>query len=807
MIKNDLKLFWRGLKKQRLYSLITIGGFALGIATCFLIALYIQHESSYDKHYKNRENIYRVVGKFEENGTRKYVHMQAPLGPTLLEEFPEIEVSGRINPVVDFGAGSNQVRSSTQEQNFFEDGFAYADQGLIDVLEIPIIEGDAELALTEPNSIVISKSKANKLFPNENAVGRLLIVNNNINNPYKVTAVMEDFSSTSHINYSFFMALHPNIFYPGEQYRWDAYNYYTYVRVTPETDIAALEKKLKLIDNKYNAPYSEVRNDHIRSREILRNNKYELQAVENIYLTDEDISEGLLHSDLRFMWMLGAIAIFILIIASVNFINLSTAKLAGRAKEVGLKKTVGAHKGIIVRQFFTESLLYCLISVVLALLLSITLLPFFNELSNASLSIPFTNWWFIPTLLLITIVVGVLSGLYPSLYLSSFKPIKILKGAQSRGVKSSNLRNALVVFQFTTSVVLIVCTLVVHKQMNFILNKDLGFTKEQVLLLHGTSTLDNNSESFKNQVMSIAGVESASYSKYIPVKGMSRNGNGIYKAGRRNLDETIGVQNWVVDYDYLNTLGLNLKQGRNFSPEISSDKRNIIVNEAMVEELGLIDPLGEKIDNGSIYTIIGVVENFNWESIEEQVRPVMMRLGDDIRLMSVKIATQDVKKVIEQITDKWNAQVPNQTMRYSFLDADYARMYTHIERMGKIFSSFSILAIIVACLGLYGLAEYITKERTKEIGVRKVNGAKITEILTSLNSGFAVWVLIAVILACPIAYFAMEKWLEGFAYRAEMTWGLFMISSLTAFLLALITVSWHCWKTANRNPVEALRYE
>ena len=804
MINNNLKIAWRNLFKQKLYSLIKIGGFALGIAACLLIALFIQNELSYDKHFKNSERLYRVVMDYNAwNQIGKSVYWPSPFAKALMDEFPEIEVAGRINATELYGAGSNQIRRSDKKDNYYEEGLAYADHEMMNLLSINLIYGDDEKILTEANTIVVSKSFADKYFPGENPVGKSLIINDNTDLLYQVCGVFEDFPSTSHLQYQMFVALHPNIFYSGEQTTWGPLNYITYIKVKQETNIRQLEDKLKLINEKYLATAFEI-DPKIINEKI----SYILQPIGDIHLHSADIEDNLHHGDIRFIWLFGIIAAFILLLAGINFINLSTAKSSGRAKEIGVRKAIGAHKSSIVKQFLIESVLYSFISVFIGLLLVIVALPLFNGLTVTSLEIPFTKWWFIPLIMGIGIIIALLSGIYPSLYLSSFKPIDILNGNLKHRKGNGTGRSGLVVFQFATSIALIIATMIVFKQVDYILNKKLGFKKEQVLVLHGTNTLADNIEPFKDELLNKSGIESVSISNYIPIEGALRNSNGFNKEGESGKESSVAGQKWLIDYDYIETLGITLLEGRNFSKEFSTDSASIIINKKMANELHFETAVGKRISNwNKTWTIIGVVEDFHFETIKQDVGPLCMELGNSSESMLIKISTKETADVLANIESVWDNYSPNQSLRYSFLDTDFELMYSDVQRTGDIFMYFAMLAIIVACLGLFGLAEFITKMRTKEIGIRKINGAKVSEILIMLNKDFLKWVAIAFIIATPIAYYVMNKWLENFAYKTELSWWIFALAGCITLVIALLTVSWQTFRAARRNPVEALRYE
>ncbi|TMI82674.1 MAG: FtsX-like permease family protein [Bacteroidetes bacterium] len=499
MIKNYFKIAWRTLKKQRMYSAIKIGGFALSIAACLLIALYIKDELSYDRFYPTTNRIYRITGEYNNNGKLETgADWPPPMAKALREDFPEVEKSGRLMPhPLFYCAGSNQIKTIDHEQNTYEDGFTYADQDMLEILQLPMVYGNRAHALSQPNTIVLTRRKADKYFPNQNPVGKLVILNNDKTRIYTVGGVIENFPSTSHIRYDFWLSMTGYELWNGEQAAWSSSNYYTYVLLKPGANAAKFQSKLKLILTKYYLPML-LKNGDKEADQFTKKARLLAQPVTDIHLYSYNIDDGLEKGDIRFVWLFGAIACFILIIACINFINLSTAKSANRAKEVGLRKVVGSHRIGLIKQFLTESLLFSVLSFILGIVLAAISLPFFNKLFAKSLSIPWMVWWLFPVMISAAILIGAIAGLYPSFFLSAFKPIHVLKGQLSRGSKNSILRNSLVVFQFSTSIILIISTLVIYKQTHYILNKKVGFNKDQVLLIQGANTLGNKTLSFKN---------------------------------------------------------------------------------------------------------------------------------------------------------------------------------------------------------------------------------------------------------------------------------------------------------------------
>jgi putative ABC transport system permease protein len=807
MLQNYFRIGWRNLLKQKMYSSIKIGGFALGIAACLLIALFIKDELSYDLHYSDGDRIYRVVIAYDFKGEKgKDVWFQAPFAKALKDDYPEIEKVGRYNSSELFGAGSNQIRRADEVENTFEEGFIYADQELLEILQVRMVYGNLKHCLDKPHTIVITKSKADKYFPGENPVGKLMVRNNDTNNPFEVGGVMEDFPANSHLHYDFIMTMKGVEFWEGEQSNWGATNYPTYVQLRTGTDPKGLEKKLVKVIEKYLLPVW-LEEGMADAKEASTSAWFELQPVKDIYLKSDGIADPVTHGDIRFVWLFGAIAVFILVIACINFINLSTAKSANRAKEVGLRKTVGSNRSSIINQFLTESLVFSFLSFALGLVIASLLLPFFNILAAKSLIFPWQEWQLYPIIVIAVIAIGILAGLYPAFYLSAFKPANVLKGNVSRGSKNATTRSMLVVFQFTTSITLIIATFIIYRQVEYILNKKVGFDKDQVLVIQGTNTLDKQVKTFKDELTKLSSVKSVTISDYLPIKGTKRNGNGFYKEGRSKTDQSVGAQMWRIDYDYIKTMGMKLVDGRNFSEDMRTDSASIIINQAMAKELELKDPVGQRIMNWRVYNVIGVVENFHFESLRDEIGPLAMTLGDDSNIISVKIGSADMSSALASIEATWKKFSPNQPIRYSFLDESYARMYDDVQRMGRIFISAAVLAIIVACLGLFALSAFMVEQRSKEISIRLVLGASLKSIFSLLTLNFLKLVLISIVIAAPIAWYIMHKWLQDFTYRTEITWDVFVLAGIIGVLIAVLTISYQSIKAGLIKPAENLKME
>lgn len=810
MFKNYFTISWRTLLKQKTYSFVKIAGFAIGIAACLLIALFIREELSYDLQYPDHEQLYRVIGSLTVDGeVKKGVAFPAPMAAALKEDFPEIIESGRYNNSELFGAGGNEVRSGDAIENAYDDGFVYIDQSLVNMLQLNFIYGNPKEALTKPNAIVITKRKADKYFPNQDPVGKTLVMNDKADKAYTVGGVIDDFKKTSHLQSDFLLGMAGVEFWPGEQTYWGASNYSVYVKIPKGTDIPSLETKLtKGLLNNYFVP-NMIKNGMpvAESKKFLTEKKPRiiLQPFADIHLHSNDIDDRLVHGDIRTVRMFGGIAIFILLIAIINFINLSTAKSANRAKEVGLRKVVGSFRSSIINQFLTESVLYSVISFIIAIAITCALLPWFNEMVGHTIEVPWSDWFIFPSLGALAIVVGIIAGIYPSFYLSSFRPIQVLKGNVTRGTKGSSLRSALVIFQFATSIVLIIGTMVIYRQMNFILGTKLGFDKEQVLLIQGTNTLGSQVVTLADELRNLPEVVEVTTGDYLPVRGTKRNGNGFWHEGRKNIDPSVPAQFWRVDQTYLTTLGIKLVEGRNFDRNIASDSSAIIINRRMAKELGG-NMLGKRITNyGGLWTVIGVVEDFHFESLRENITPLALVLGFEASTLAVKLKPGDMNRSITSLSAVWAKFAPHQPIRYSFLDEVYAAMYDDVQRTGKILTCFSVLAIFVACLGLFALSAFMVEQRSKEISVRLVLGASANSVFQLLTWNFIRLVLIAFVVAAPLGWYLMNKWLEDYTYRTKIGLDVFLITGASAIVIALVTISYQSLRASMVKPIVNLK--
>lgn len=805
MFRNHLKIAWRSIKKERLFTFIKVGGFAVGIAACLLIALFIIDELNYDRHYAKTDQIFRVVLQAEIDGEmKKSTHFPLPMAKILEVDFPEIKKAGKIYGSTLSSGGKRAFRSGDDTQNIFEKGFLYGDQNIFEILEIPLVQGDPKKALKDPGNIVISESKAEKYFFNGEALGQTLILDDNASRPYTITGVMPDFPSNSHLDFDFLLPIEDS------NLSWTSQNYFTYVLLDEKSDVEELQNKMRSILENYIIPAQIQRGRDASFIEVLKSIEYKLQPISDIHLeSDIEMADGLQHGDLRFVWLFAAIAGFILILACINFINLSTAKSASRAKEVGLRKTVGAFKNNLVAQFLTESVLFSIISFIIGVVTAWLLLPVFNSIAEKTIVMPWATRSFIPVLFISALIIGVIAGLYPAFYLSAFRPVNVLKGSLGTTGKSGKLRSGLVIFQFATSIVLIIGTLVIYEQMDFILKKELGYDKEHIVILEGASVLGSKSDNFKKQLLELPQVQQVSNSDYLPVDGSRRNQTTFNLIGEGSENSGVLSQTWRIDYDYIKTFGIQIVQGRDFSVEFASDSVNsIIINQKMAFDLGLKNPVGKQVDNNyQHWTIVGVVEDFHFKSLKEDISPVALTIGNDIGTIAVKIHSRNIKESLTAIGVIWDQNVPNQSLSYSFLDQRFTQMHKDVQRMGKIFNSFALFAIFVACLGLFALSAFMVEQRKKEISIRMVLGAPFKSIYQLLTLDFMKLILIAVAIAIPFGWHIMNRWLEDFAYRIDIGWQVFLSAATIALIIAILTISYQSISAALIQPLKSLRTE
>jgi putative ABC transport system permease protein len=807
MIKNYIKTAFRSLMKNKGFTFINVFGLALGLATCLLIVFYVFDELSYDKYNLNADRIFRVDNNIKFGGDENsYAVVPSPTATALKNDYPEVEEVARFRP-----RGGAKVKKGNE--NIQENMMIYADSSIFKVFTLPMVSGDPAKALTEPHTVVITESIAKKYFNTTNAAGKVLTFNDS--SLYKVAGVIKDIPKQSHFNYDFFVSMAGRA--DSREDAWFSNNFNTYILLKPGTDYKKLEAKLPEFLRKHaGAQLQSIL--HLTFDKLEQGGnyfKFSLTPLKQIHLQSNRISELAANGNLEYVYIFSAIALFILLIACVNFMNLSTARSSNRAREVGVRKVLGSARKSLIMQFLTESVLITLISTLIAVFGAWLLLPLFNQMADKDLTVTaHIIAWLVPVLFVVVLVIGCLAGLYPAVFLSAFQPIDVLKGKLASGFKGGMLRSFLVVFQFAISIVLIIGTLVIYNQLKFIQNTDLGYNRDHVLIINNLWTLNHGAKSFKNEVKQISGVENATLTGALPTADYG-NSSALFKDPVIDQKRSIISQEWTVDVDYINTLGIKLKAGRNFSKDMPTDTTAVIINEAAAKMLGYANPLNQMIyepaDNMvkklNGYHIIGVIKNFNFKSLRNNVTPLVLLLNDDRGALSIRIKSANVPMVLSQVKNLWKGRSPNQVLNYSFMDDDFDALYRSERRTGKIAVVFTSLAILIACLGLFGLAAYATEQRTKEIGIRKVLGANVSTIVGMLSKDFILLVLVSIMVASPFAYYFMYKWLQGFAYHQNIQWWIIAVAGIGAMLIAFVTISFQAIKAALTNPVKSLKSE
>jgi putative ABC transport system permease protein len=816
MFRNYFKIALRNLSKHRFYSLINVVGLATGVAACLVISLFILNELSYDSHHVNSDRIYRL--NFEiKFGNLDYnmAVTPAPAADAILHDYPEVEAAARIRT-----QGTYLVRKD--KESFREGNVAFADSSFFKVFTIPFLYGDQARALTEPNTIVISRKIADKYFPNENPVGQTLTFFNDWNN--KIVGVMENSPDNSHFHFDILVSMLNNE--ESKNHIWLSNNFHTYLLLKPGTDYKALNKKFRGMQEKYIGP--QVReflgSENTPEKLAANGNKLNLYLIplRDIHLYAPTTIEIEANGDITYIYLFGAIALFILVIACINFMNLSTARSANRAKEVGVRKVLGSLRSHLVRQFLLESVMISVLAFVVAIALAFGFLPVFNDLSGKQLHLPLSSPYFYMLIVGLALFVGTLAGVYPSFFLSAFKPVSVLKGKLAIGMKSGLIRSGLVVFQFTISIFLIVGTITINRQLDYIQQKKIGFNKDQVIVIKEANAMGKQLESFKNEMLKDSHIIGATISGSLPVAGTDRNNSTYWPQGKEpDQNNMVGVQGFYVDYDYVKTLGMEIKEGRDFSRDFVSDSTGIIINEAAAKAFNIeSDPIGSKIEGfkplpgnvidknaRSVYTVVGVVKDFHFESLRDNITPLALFLDESPGLISFRFEARNVNEVISSIEKTWKAMAPGQPFEYTFLDDDFSNMYSSEQRLGKIFAIFAGLAIIIACLGLFALSAFTAEQRTKEIGIRKVLGATVGSIVLLLSREFGKLIIIAFIIAAPLSWFAVKWWLQSYTYKTEVGIVIYLLAGVSAFLVAWLTMGYQSIKAASSNPVNSLRSE
>ncbi len=808
MIRNYIKTAFRSLMKNKGFTFINVFGLSLGLAICMLIVFYVMDELSYDHYNTKIDRIYRVNNDVKFNGNAMSgTTNPAPLASTLQNTFPEIEKTTRFRQ-----NGGAQVKKGNQ--NIQEDRITYADPAMFDVFTLPLVSGSPFTALTEPKSVVITEKTAKKYFNSIDVIGKTLLFNNT--DTYKITGVMRDIPKQSHFIFDFFISM--SSLPESKEVTWLSSNFQTYILLKPGANSKKIESSFpQMVKTYVGVQLQSV--IHLSFNDFEKGGNYyrfSLTRLKDIHLKSNRNGEMGTNGNMIYVYLFSAVAIFILLIACVNFMNLSTARSANRAREVGVRKVLGSARKNLIAQFLAESIMVTLAATAIALFAAWVLLPLFNQMSGKELVM--SNQllsWLIPSLIVLAFVIGCFAGSYPAFYLSAFQPIEVLKGKLSTGFKGGVFRSVLVVFQFCISIFLIIGTLVIYNQLKYIQNKDLGYNRDHVLTIQNVWALGKQSKVFKNEVKQMPGVSNATLTSYTPTGG-NRNSGAIFKSVTLDAASGILAQQWQVDENYIPTLGMKLIAGRNFSNQMSTDSTAVIINESAARLFGFTKPLNRQLyrtqdDYGKqvkVYHIIGVVKDFNFSSLKDNIEPVVLKYEEDWGALNIRISSNNIPALVSQIENKWKSFSPNQAFSYTFMQQDFDATYRSEQRIGKIFVWFTSLAIVIACLGLFGLAAYAAEQRTKEIGIRKILGANVSTIVSLLSVDFIKLVVISIAVASPLAWWAMNTWfLQSFAYRQNIQWWVVVAAGLAATLVAFITISFQSIKAALSNPVDSLRSE
>ncbi|MFC1563977.1 ABC transporter permease [candidate division KSB1 bacterium] len=806
MYNNYFKIALRNIRKNKTFTAINIGGFALGIACCILILLYIRYELSYDRFYENADNIHRVAMKRTyPDVVRNWGWTSPMLAGTFKKDFAEVIHSTRILTDI------RGTRIKHGEEQFSENKVFYSESSFFKVFRLPFIHGDSETALTDPNTVVITKETAERYFGNENPVGRSLKISNNWSDgQVTITGVIEDIPDNSHIHFDFLISLNstPVINWNGFSNGW---MFFTYIVLQDGSTPDNFEAKLPQMVNNYFGAEIDGSGTETYEEHLAAGNRYEffLQPLTDIHLRSRLEHEIEPNGNITYVYMFSFISVFILIIACINFMNLSTAKSVSRAREVGIRKAVGSLRKQLVNQYLFESVLLSFISLALAITVVELVLPLFRSFSGNPLNIDyFGNIMVIPGLIVFALLIGVVSGVYPAFFLSAFKPVAVLKGTGQFGLKGTFLRNGLVVFQFVISIGLITGTLIVKKQVDYMVNKELGYNKDHVMVIHNAGAVTQRVESFKQELKKNNNIVTVSGCGNYPMRATH---SAIYRFVDSNGEKVLSMHNSGVDPDFFETFDMQFVWGRPFMKDLASDSMAVVINESALKILGVEPSENEFFGFRRHHVdsrIVGILKNFHYRSLHNEIGPVLFGMNlTYIRYMAVRIGNENIDESISYIRDVWNSFTGNAPFEYSFIDQNLEEFYVSEKKTGVISTVFSIMAIIIGCLGLFGLAAFNAERKTKEIGIRKVLGASLLNILIFLTKEFTRLISAAFILAVPLTYFIMSRWLDNFAFRVDIPPDLFLVSGLLTLLTALFTISYQVLKAAFRNPADSLRHE
>ena len=793
MLKNYLKIAFRNLWRNKAYSLINIVGFALGMACVILIMLWVKDELSFDEFNTNKDNLYKVVCDWSRWEWVGFDGTPGPLGEKALEEIPEIENMFRV-------ASVNREVFKYDDKTFYENGGVIIDPSIFEILSLPIIQGNIQTAFNGPDNMVISESLAKKYFGETSPLGKTVLVDGKMKT---VNAVFKDIPHNSQIKFDYMYSFK----YLAENSNWgkgwSAFNFVTYIQVYNDADLNSIGEKLVEIGKKY------------KSQQVVLGVTFRFEPYSEVYLHEKGFTRSFERvGDSTYVYIFSIVAFFVLLIACINFMNLSTAQSMNRSLEVGLRKTIGAKKSQLMKQFLVESVLMAFMAHIIAMIMVEMFLPTFNRIADKNISTDYLDVSFLITITCAVLITGLLAGLYPAAYLSNFKPIQVLRKSLTIGPKSISFRKVLVVFQFTLSITLIISTAILSKQLQYVSNKKLGFDKENVLYIPMEENIPAKYEIVKSELLKDPSILDVTAQRYNFINISYRGAGFKWEDMNPNRERSLDLIYSGVDCNYFESLNLPIVEGRAFSCENSSDRENsIVLNEAAIKEMNLDSPVGKWFDFGDDkhVTIIGIAKDVHIRTLRQEIEPRVFYITDfedaGEGIILIKIIGGKISEAMAHIQNVWENVNEITPFEFNFLDEAYNNLYKTEIRTNKIFNYFTLLAIIISTLGLFGLASFSAERRTKEVGVRKVMGASTNQILYLLIKDFSKWVLIANIIAWPAAYFLGVKLLENYAYKTEITIDLFIISGLLAFLIAVFTISYKSFKAAVSNPINALRYE
>ncbi len=806
MIKRFIFSVIRNIRKDVYQSALNIIGLTLGLTAILYISIFVYNETTFDTFNLKANRIYRIVADVKMGETEQYLtNSENPMAPAVKNDLPEVEESTRLY------YNKNQLLQ-VGEKNILEERLWYADENIFRVFDFELLEGDKTQALSQPNSIVVTEDFGKKYFGNVSLAGKVINVGNP-EVPYTITGVLKDIPKNSHFQFNELASYNSlPVFKRVGEFDWGNFNdSYTYILLKPNTDFKSFEAKFKKLPIKYYGSMMKTNMGISMEQFEAQGNfvKHELQPLTKIHLDKTFVDDVLVYGNKQMLYILGAIGVLILFVACFNFINLTTARTSLKAKEIGMKKVLGSSKSTIIIQVLSETFVLSLLALCASFLVLLLALPVLNSLTGLSFAfVDFIKLPLVIILISLPFLISVLAGLFPAVVISKYNPIEVIKGKTKDTGSSSIVRNGLVALQFAVFIMLIAGTLVIKKQLFYLQNHNPGFLKENVLVLKNNQRLGKSSEVLKNEIKKIHEVVDASFASTLPSKF---DGSATNPFSKPEDDNKILLNRIYADADFLNTLKITMADGHFFSDKINEEGNNAVINKKAAELLGWTDS-GNKIifdynDGGKNYNVIGIVDNFHLGSLKYGQLPVIMRVAEQAEYLAIRIRPESARKVIEIAEKEWKKLSDKVPFEYFFLDNSFNAQYKSEERLSKLVGLFSAISVIIACFGLLGLVSFAAVRRRKEIGIRKVNGAKISEILTMLNKDFIKWVAIAFVIATPIAYYTMHKWLENFAYKTNLSWWIFALSGFLALGIALLTVSWQSWKAATRNPVEALRYE